>query len=686
MYLIFVSSVLGELPPSPPRAFFGRDELIEKIVGLAEGHTPIALIGAGGVGKTSIVLTVLHHARIKQRFGDDRRFIRCDQFPASRIHFLRHLSKVIGAGIENPEDLAPLRRYLSSKEMIIVLDNAESILGLQGTNAKKIYTDVEELARFDNICLCITSRISTIHPDCETLTIPTLSSEAASETFCRIYKHGKQSDLTSDILKQLDFHPLSITLLATVAQHNQWDANRLTREWKKQRTGVLCAQHLGSLATTIELSLASPMFQELGSDARGLLGVIAFFPQGVDEKNIDWLFPSVSGGQNMFDRFCTLSLTYRTNEFITMLAPLRDYLRPKDPTSSPLLCTAKERYFNRLSADVYPDKPGFEKSRWITSEDANVEHLLDIFTSIDPSSKDVWDTCAKFMCHLYWHKPRCVMLGPKIEALPDDHPSKTQCLHRLSRLFHSVGNWVERKRLLTYALKLGRERGRDYEVARALGGLSGVNRRMGLREEGMEQAREASEIFERLGRTVDQAECLMSLAGLLRSGEQFDAAEESATRAIGLLPEKDAQLFTCKGHRTLGEIYRSRGDMEKAIHHFELTLGIASSFNMVDQLFWAHFALADLFYRKNKFNDARDCLERAESVAVEKRYLLAHRSRLHAKCLYGQRMFEEAKSEALCALHAFEGFGAANLAEETRRLLDQINRDARKDGWSCCIS
>jgi tetratricopeptide (TPR) repeat protein len=681
----------GELPPPPPPCF-GRDQLIEEIVGLTESFTPIALIGAGGIGKTSLSLTLLHHDRIEKQFGENCRFIRCDKFPATLPHFLRQLSNVIGAGVSNPEDLAPLRPFLSSKDILIILDNAESILDPQGTNAQEIYTVVEELSQYKTISLCITSRITTVPPLCKRPIIPTLLADAACDIFYSIYNNGSQSNIINNLLQQLDFHALSITLLATTASHNMWDHDRLAQEWDTRRTQVLQMDYNKSLAATIELSLTSPMFCKLGPDARDLLGVIAFFPQGIDENNIGQLFSTISRKrniftrqnifhkrntlrrQNIFDKFCVLSLTYRSNGFITMLAPLQEYLCPKDPKSSPLLCTAKKCYFSLLAAEVDPEEPGFEEAKWIISEDVNVEHLLNVFTSIDTGSKDVWDACASFMRHLFWHKPQLVILGPKFEGLPDNHPSKPKCLYGLSRLFHSVGNYVEEKQLLGHTLGLWRGQRNRYQVATALERLGVANQQLGLYTEGIQQVEESLGIFKQLNDTIKQADSLQDLAWLLYYDNQLDAAEKALSQSINLLQDKGGKFRLCQGYCLLGRICHSKGETEKAINHLKAALGIASSSNWDNELFWILYSLALSFHKEGKFHDAQAHIEHAKSHTVNDPYLLGCAMEQQARFWYREGRLEEAKSEGLCAVGVYEKLGAARNMERCRKLLQRIER------------
>jgi len=288
-----MSSPPGESPPPPPRAVFGRSDPIERIVGLAEDRTPVGLIGAGGIGKTSIVLTVLHDSRVKQRFGENRRFIRCDQFPPSLTHFLSRLSNVIGAGINSPEDLASLRPSLSSKEMLLVLDNAESILDPQGTEGVEIYGVVEELSRFSDVWLIITSRFSIIPPDAR----PSISRccrwrpRVRRSTGSTRVGHG--ATMWTRCWRNWTFircRSHCWPLLRTIA-------SGMSSVWRGSGRSVgrgYCRRAYNrSLAAAIEVSLASPMFKELGPDGRELLGVIAFLPRGINESNLEWLFPTL---------------------------------------------------------------------------------------------------------------------------------------------------------------------------------------------------------------------------------------------------------------------------------------------------------------------------------------------------------------------------------------------------------
>ena len=662
----------GESQPPPPRVLFGRDELIEKIVRRAENLSPFALIGAGGSGKTSIALTILHDDRIRQRFGTNRRFIRCDQFPPSLTHFLGRLSKAIGAGVKTPEDLASLRQSISSREFFVVLDNAESILDPQGTNTQGIYAVVEELSRFSNICLCITSRIPTVPPACESLDIPTLSMEDARNIFYHIYRGGGRTNLVNSILEQLNFHALSITLLATAAHYNKWDINLLSRKWARQRIDVPHTLHNKSVTTTIELSLASPMFQELGPDARELLGVIAFFPQGVNEDNLDRLFPTTPDRRDIFDRFHVLSLTHRSNGFITMLAPLRDYFSPKDPTSSSFLRTTKEYYFGQLSIRVNPGEPNFEGVQWVASEGVNVEHLLNVFASADVNSDNVWDACANFTRHLYWHKPWLAILESRIEGLPDHHPSKPQCLFRLSQLFGPGRGGEGRARALIHTLRLSEERGDEFGVAQAVMRLADGKL---LPVHGIPLVKKALETFERLDRRVEQAQCLQCLARLLKFDSAHPgAAEEAASRSLDLLLGKDEEFLVCECYHILGGICGYHGEIGKAYNHFKTALGIASSFGWQDQQVQIHLSLASMFFQEKRFNDALVHVDRAKVHSIDDARLLGRAMNLRAITLYSQRRYEEAKSEALRAADVHEKLGDAGGLDASEEYLDLIER------------
>ena len=125
--------------------------------------------------------------------------------------------------------------------------------------------------------------------------------------------------------QRLKFHSLSITLLATTAIHHQWSYNRLVKEWNIRRAQVLQVDTNKSLAASLQLSLDSSTFLKLDPRAHDLLGVIAFFPQGINENHLDWLFPTFYDIEHTLDKFCALSPTHQTDDYVTMLAEIRHH-------------------------------------------------------------------------------------------------------------------------------------------------------------------------------------------------------------------------------------------------------------------------------------------------------------------------------------------------------------------------
>jgi hypothetical protein len=123
----YSSSSSISMLPSKPKIFHGRDSELSDILQLFNQGTPkIAILGAGGMGKTSLARAVIHHTEITERYNQHRFFISCDA-AANQVE----LAALIGAhvGLKPGRDLTcPVIQYFSSSsDSLLILDNLETL-------------------------------------------------------------------------------------------------------------------------------------------------------------------------------------------------------------------------------------------------------------------------------------------------------------------------------------------------------------------------------------------------------------------------------------------------------------------------------------------------------------------------------------------------------------------------------
>jgi len=317
-----------ELSPSPalpqaPTHLFSREEIVNEILDLTDQVASTALYGSIGVGKSFVALAVLHHSRTQATFGRNRHFMRCNGLTNSLGGFLECLSDAIGTS--RMTDVEQLRSQLeswsqleSSLPHLLVLDGVDFVLDSPGPEAKEIATVIEGLGSDQRVCLVTTSRI---YPDIQgfqRIEVPTLPEDGAREAF---YSHCglDRSPAVDDLIAELDFHPLSIDLLARSVRENGWDTKTLLQAWADDQTSTLRAN---CLKEALEVSLRSQAVQDLGTAAQDTLIAIATFPLGIEEGKLWRISPQV---EVAVDVLCRFSLIYRQDGFVKMLSPFRNH-------------------------------------------------------------------------------------------------------------------------------------------------------------------------------------------------------------------------------------------------------------------------------------------------------------------------------------------------------------------------
>ncbi|KAG6808666.1 hypothetical protein H0H93_016642, partial [Arthromyces matolae] len=249
------------------------------------------------MGKTSIARAVLNEDALARKFEDNRFFVRFDDMDASQVTlgtFLDRIAKALGLAT-SANIFNSITKTLSASQTLLVLDNAETFLDA-AADAGRIADVIDGFGARSNIAMLLTTRTTVLPPNLEWVRfrVPALEEDAACMAFKLYYAPSIENSTLIRLLSAVDFHPLSINLLAQAAVQNDWTPQDLVAAWDRQRTVLLDGGDgkIQSIAVTIETSLNSPSLVKLGETAHHLLQIIAFLPQGIRKQRLTAIFPA----------------------------------------------------------------------------------------------------------------------------------------------------------------------------------------------------------------------------------------------------------------------------------------------------------------------------------------------------------------------------------------------------------
>jgi ABC-type dipeptide/oligopeptide/nickel transport system ATPase subunit len=435
---------------------YGRDDLVAELTNLIVNDEHLALIGPGGMGKSSLAKAIINEPLITNKFADRRFFVTYDGIDPSTITletFMTRFVGVLGIEIASADPVRQISTFLRSASALIILDNAETFEEASASSALgDIPPAIAEMANIPGVTLILTSRSRRNAPNVQWITkdIPPLDLSSAQAVFFRIYQHSSRSEAEEsikDLLKEVDFHPLSINILANAAQQNGWSPATLLKRWNDRHSKVLNSGKgkLQSLSDTMQLSLGSPSIQDLGEDGLRVLAIIAFLPQGLNENLAGDLLPSLPEVDAICDVLCMQSLVYRQDNFLKVLAPIRHYVR--DSLQAPdTTCLQEIRAFY-YGTVAFCSEERDQYADIIISDHLNIEQVVTFnLANISDVAEGTYAACWQFLECLEWHLPRLTTLTPAISNIVESSSTwtlKAYCSCALANLYVTLSQLVE---------------------------------------------------------------------------------------------------------------------------------------------------------------------------------------------------------------------------------------------------
>ena len=508
--------------PIQSTAFVGREADVPAVRKLLSESTLVTIAGPGGVGKTRIALQCA--ADVIDRMPDGAWFVNLAPLADPALVGSTILA-ALGAGSEGANATESLVTYLQSRELLIVLDNCEHVIG----QAAHVVTAIRE--QCPGVTILATSR-ELLHVDGERVfRLPPLDiadsvrlfaqrAQAASPAFTVTASNAAEVE---DICRHLDGIPLAIELAAARLRALSLDdlGKRLTERFRVLTGGTRTAlPRQQTLRALIDWS-----YELLTDDERTLFRRVSAFSGSFsldaashvcsDESLDEWTILDLLS--SLVDKSLVVTGAEQTRARYSLLETIREYAQGRQLETGEALRLAERHaeYFAKIAGEAYaqfdtrppadwldrllPDLDNFRSAlQWSLDADRS-----SLGAEIAAGAGPVFLRLSLLDEGIAW----CTRAAEKPAGVPADLRARIDYVR--SMLFNNQGNYDRALPCAEQAVTFYREARDDRGLTRALSQVAQLTARAGR----FEKARPfADEAIARARATGD----VMLLASVLR--------------------------------------------------------------------------------------------------------------------------------------------------------------------------
>ncbi|KAF5371246.1 hypothetical protein D9758_004312 [Tetrapyrgos nigripes] len=574
----------------------GRDELVKEgveILCMDGQKSHLAILGPGGIGKTSLALVISNDSKIQQKFGKCH-FLSCDILE-DHNDLVQGFIQVLEIKMQKGKSqYDALYGYLqmNPKPLLFILDNFETPWNYEDGQAY-IGSLIETIGQFSCVTLIVTMRgmegpgnikWHTLGADYQ---ISPLSSDAAAKVFHLISGKAKAVDFSErnpfkvtylqsidHLLAELDGVPLAITIMAQLAKRT--DMEILMRRWNESKTRIILkpGAQPGKL-TSVEYSIDLSM-KLLDPVAKDLLVALSYLPNGIPnwDVTLHQMLPRVTKPETEIFKLLACSLVFERSNSLMMLAPVREYISAEYPISQSFLGQIEVFYVRMMEAVSSNTKP-------VEDLELHTLNLFKLFSQYQGQG------------------------GQEIAG---------QCLQALGMTYHYFNKYSHATKFLAEARVKFQDIKNEYEAANCLRGMGNIHRMLSKDNGAIALLSEAKSQFQRIGSKMGIANCLWSLGEIYRLQDKHSEATESLSEARVLYQSIGSQIGTADCLKSLGDIYGMQNRAHEATELLSEAQVLYQSIGSQNGTAHCLWSIGEIRRIQCKYSEATEMLSKARDL------------------------------------------------------------------------